>query len=49
MQPEFVKRNVIFGWMLHAWGLGDKTVELYNGGKPFFEPYVTYHEDTKEG
>jgi len=44
IQPQWVRNHVIQTWMMFAYGRGDKTVELYNNGKPFFPPYVTYHQ-----
>ena len=43
-QPQFVINNTIQSWMVFAWGRGDKTVMLYNNGKPLLLPSVTYHE-----
>lgn len=41
-QPEFICHHTIQKWMDFAWGRGDKTVMLYNGGKPLVPPPVTY-------
>jgi len=43
-QPQIIIDNVIQSWMIFATGRGDKTVELYNGGKPIFIPSLTYEE-----
>lgn len=45
VQPEFVRTNVIAGWLLFANGRGDQTAYLYNNSKPLFTPSITYEEE----
>ena len=47
LQPDWVKQHVMAKWMKFAWGRGDKTVTLYNGGVPLYTPSYTYHDKEK--
>lgn len=41
-QPDIVRDNIIYEWMKFAWGRGDRTVILYNNGRPLVPPSLTY-------
>ena len=45
-QPPPVIRNVLEGWVKHAWQRGDPTVIGFNDNKPLVPPVVTYHPKT---
>lgn len=42
-QPQYVKDHVMFRWLKFAYERGDETALLFNDGKPFVTPPVTYH------
>jgi len=47
-QPEMVKVEVRQRWIEYAYKIGDETVLQFNGGKPLYPGYVTYHHLAKE-
>jgi len=47
-QPDYVQLHIMLTWMEKAWAAGDMTVMEFNDGKPLMNPYVTYHDNTKE-
>ena len=45
IQPSWVKNHIIFNWLKHAHGIGDKTGdELFQHGVHA----ITYHKNAKE-
>ena len=43
-QSEHAIANVHRRWIEWAYAAGDETYKHFTGGKPLYEPYVTYHE-----
>jgi len=43
LQPDLIKERNIRFWIEHAWSVGDMTCLGFNGGKPLYNPSVTYH------
>ena len=44
-QPQYLKDSIKLKWLRRAWKIGDMTCKQFNGGKPFYRPLDTYHDD----
>lgn len=46
-QPDYLLEHVMANWLKFAWDRGDPTAKQFHGGKPFYTPVITYHDQEK--